>query len=297
MPMVVVVVAVAVEGLREELREAVLHCVVEVARLDHYRITLLMMISVNLNTGLSRITLTFLPSFPEPRPPPARRVAAAPPIRRENVAAAAAEPRCNCGLPAAQRTVTKDTPNKGRKFWTCDNNKECAFFEFVDDNAPPTTGGGGNARKVIPAKRPLHDRSVNTLFCLSLISPPIFFSQASDHGGENAGDMRCGCDLQAVSRTVVKEGPNVGRKFWTCPNNENARCGFFQWEDGDQGHNNAAQSRGGAGGGGQTGECFKWWVFVLAIYSLLLTLILPPCSGQAGHWSTGVFNRNFFSQD
>lgn len=51
---------------------------------------------------------------------------------------------------------------------------------------------------------------------------------------------RCKCDLTAVSRTVQKEGPNQGRTFWTCPNSENARCGFFEWDDGVDNGNAAA---------------------------------------------------------
>ena len=66
--------------------------------------------------------------------------------------------------------------------------------------------------------------------------------------------------MTAVQKTVVKEGPNQGRKFWSCPNSEKARCGFFEWDDGGPGGgsgqgNSNSQSRGG--GGGQTGECYK----------------------------------------
>lgn len=48
-------------------------------------------------------------------------------------------PNCECGVPAAQFTVKKDGPNKGRQFWTCANNKRCKYFEFVD--GPSNTGG------------------------------------------------------------------------------------------------------------------------------------------------------------
>ncbi len=79
----------------------------------------------------------------------------------------------------------------------------------------------------------------------------------------------CQCDMTAVQKTVVKEGPNQGRTFWVCPNSEKARCKYFEWDD----------EPGGGGGGGfnsnydndrfmttrngqdtqSTGDCFKVW--------------------------------------
>jgi predicted RNA-binding protein YlxR (DUF448 family) len=41
----------------------------------------------------------------------------------------AAAPECKCGKVSVERTVTKDSPNKGRKFWTCAN-RSCRFFEW-----------------------------------------------------------------------------------------------------------------------------------------------------------------------
>lgn len=41
----------------------------------------------------------------------------------------------------------------------------------------------------------------------------------------------CGCQLQAVERTVFKEGPNTGRKFWACLKQRDEGCGFFEWQD------------------------------------------------------------------
>ncbi|KZT57049.1 prokaryotic type I DNA topoisomerase [Calocera cornea HHB12733] len=133
---------------------------------------------------------------------------------------------CRCGVPAAERTVVKETPNKGRKFWTCPNDPPCGFFEWVDH----ATGGGASnlqpapAGRTVPAKRTHVARQE---------------SQSSAAGG---GVRSCRCDLTAVSRTVVKEGPNRGRIFWTCPNAEEARCGFFEWDDEPGG----AQSSGAA---------------------------------------------------
>jgi hypothetical protein len=43
---------------------------------------------------------------------------------------------------------------------------------------------------------------------------------------------KCTCNIDAVKRTVVKEGPNKGREFWTCNNfDQTKKCKFFQWAD------------------------------------------------------------------
>lgn len=69
-----------------------------------------------------------------------------------------------CGVAAAERTVTKESPNKGRRFWTCEE-KKCEFFEWVD--GPSSAGGGlstGNSGggATIPTKRNYPDHSVRT---------------------------------------------------------------------------------------------------------------------------------------
>ncbi|EJU05529.1 prokaryotic type I DNA topoisomerase [Dacryopinax primogenitus] len=109
---------------------------------------------------------------------------------------------CRCDVPAVERTVVKETSNKGRKFWTCPNDPSCGFFEWADQASGGSASKTGASSRTIPAKR------THTVYA-----------------------RRCKCDLTAVSRTVVKEGPNRGRIFWTCPNSENARCTFFEWDD------------------------------------------------------------------
>lgn len=91
---------------------------------------------------------------------------------------------------------------------------------------------------------------------------------------------RCLCDLTAVQKTVLKEGPNKGRQFWCCPNHESARCKFFEWDDEPPRDETAVKSgssnglfgdgsriQNGAMNGGGVGECFR--------------------CGEAGHWSNG----------
>ncbi|RUS13119.1 GRF zinc finger-domain-containing protein [Endogone sp. FLAS-F59071] len=51
-------------------------------------------------------------------------------------------PSCNCGRPAVQRTVMKDTQNKGRKFYGCASFRDggCDFLQWEDENE----GGNGD---------------------------------------------------------------------------------------------------------------------------------------------------------
>jgi len=41
----------------------------------------------------------------------------------------------------------------------------------------------------------------------------------------------CKCNEEAILLTVVKDGPNKGRKFWKCRKGEHAACKFFEWDD------------------------------------------------------------------
>ncbi len=45
--------------------------------------------------------------------------------------------------------------------------------------------------------------------------------------GAGGGDSRmCRCNKPALARTVRKEGPNTGRRFFSCD-----ACQFYEWED------------------------------------------------------------------
>merc|ERR550532_1736228 len=54
---------------------------------------------------------------------------------------------CNCGTPAASRTVRKDGPNQGRDFFCCPKpqGEQCGFFKFADEVAGGGNRGGGGA--------------------------------------------------------------------------------------------------------------------------------------------------------
>jgi hypothetical protein len=42
--------------------------------------------------------------------------------------------------------------------------------------------------------------------------------------------MQCDCQLDANFLTVNKDGPNKGRKFYSC---KTRKCKFFKWGDSD----------------------------------------------------------------
>merc|ERR1719339_24869 len=54
---------------------------------------------------------------------------------------------CNCGTPAASRTVRKDGPNQGRDFFCCPKpqGEQCGFFKFADEVEGGGNRGGGGA--------------------------------------------------------------------------------------------------------------------------------------------------------
>merc|ERR1712028_311074 len=53
----------------------------------------------------------------------------------------------------------------------------------------------------------------------------------------------CNClpALEMQARTVQKEGPNKGRSFMTCPEQEGG-CNFFEWQDNHRRHGSESAS-------------------------------------------------------
>jgi hypothetical protein len=117
-------------------------------------------------------------------------------------------PDCQCGVTAVKLTVNKQTNNHGREFWSCGKSKQCSFFEWVDSS---------------PSLQKAPTLTQNVVGVANAVTGP------SNRDGR---PTVCNCDMTPVTRMVNKEGPNKGRTFWTCPNSEQARCGFFQWADG-----------------------------------------------------------------
>lgn len=95
-----------------------------------------------------------------PQPPARRRKVSrtgqdvAAPAQRTSSAA----PNCSCGVSAAERTVVKESANKGRKFWTCGNSGECQFFEWQDGPSGGGGGGGGGGSGSTTTRAPASKR-------------------------------------------------------------------------------------------------------------------------------------------
>lgn len=161
--------------------------------------------------------------------------------------------------------MIKESASKGRRFWTCGNNRECEFFEWMDGvPSGPVASSSRQAPSVVPAKRTYPDRSVRTLTLLDMnvLNQRWLYRWQRQDAVLDANPLRqCKCNENAVQRTVVKEGPNKGRVFWVCPNPQDTRprCDFFEWDDepprATGGGNASAVGSQGAGQSG--GECYK----------------------------------------
>ncbi|KAB5531012.1 hypothetical protein PHYPO_G00135980 [Pangasianodon hypophthalmus] len=131
---------------------------------------------------------------------------------------------CNCGQDALLLTVRKEGPNQGRQFYKC-NTGNCKFFLWAaeQDDQLGSAGRIGSTGQAGPSSQPPR--------------PSLGFgntpqqrqgSRGSDGGGEEG---MCSCNIPAVTRTVMKDGPNKGRAFLTCGKPRDQQCGFFQWVD------------------------------------------------------------------
>ncbi|XP_076865277.1 DNA topoisomerase 3-alpha [Brachyhypopomus gauderio] len=114
---------------------------------------------------------------------------------------------CNCGQDALLLTVRKEGPNQGRQFYKCSTGG-CKFFLWADQgqgSPPPGPSLGlGNVAQQRPGSR---------------------------GSGGDGGETMCNCNEPAVTRTVMKDGPNKGRMFHTCGKPRDQQCHFFQWAD------------------------------------------------------------------
>lgn len=140
---------------------------------------------------------------------------------KENAVESAPDgPPCRCAapLPSAPRTVQKEGPNKGRRFFVCAHPREqqCSFFEWADAPKPLAPAEAASAVRV------------------------------------------CRCSEPAASKTVQKEGANKGRVFFSCPRPRDAACNFFEWADVPApAPASAAGTQAQAGTQGQATPCYK----------------------------------------
>lgn len=101
---------------------------------------------------------------PSSNPNSSRSIATRQPVSRSNATAPIPQYasstnstgiKCQCDIPAGERTVVKEGANKGRKFWKCGNGDQCNFFEWMDgpsqqkssaiSSGPPRSAVGQNS--------------------------------------------------------------------------------------------------------------------------------------------------------
>ncbi|XP_076680508.1 topoisomerase 3-alpha isoform X1 [Andrena cerasifolii] len=134
---------------------------------------------------------------------------------------------CRCHENAIQLTVRKEGPNQGRLFYKCakPQGSGCDFFLWASDNAQDNVNRDSNPR-------PTANTSIR----------PAGRSAASNSWGNADSSIKCLCNEQAKERTVLKDGPNKGRLFYSCPKGMHESCKFFQWGDENiQDHNDTSR--------------------------------------------------------
>lgn len=87
-----------------------------------------------------------------PAPPPPTRTRAQP---LPTASTGSVEVKCRCNMPAGERTVVKEGPNKGRRFWTCSNSGQCDFFEWMDGPSSGSSLLRDASLKTAPKKMPI----------------------------------------------------------------------------------------------------------------------------------------------
>ncbi|KAF9073663.1 DNA topoisomerase [Rhodocollybia butyracea] len=112
------------------------------------------------------------------------------------------ETYCDCGVPVISAIISEGSASSGKRYWKCGSTPTvCNFFQFID---PPNLNSSSAGASSSSAGHTPSSTAVEN-------EPP-----------------NCKCDVPAGRRSVVKEGPNQGRPFWTC---DEKSCDFFAWAD------------------------------------------------------------------
>lgn len=150
-------------------------------------------------------------------------------------------PHCACGAPSIRRTV-KQGANEGREFFRCllwPDPEHCGFFQWAPEEGAPTCCCGELAVKLAVRKEgPNLGRQfyscpkgqAHRCRFFAWADEPIK-SPTEAVSAPEEGAPGCGCGERAVKLTVRKEGPHVGRQFYSCPKGQAQQCGFFAWAD------------------------------------------------------------------
>ncbi|CAK9294789.1 unnamed protein product [Gordionus sp. m RMFG-2023] len=157
---------------------------------------------------------------------------------------------CKCGNQALLLT-TKKGANICRQFYKCsarDMASQCSFFQWADgvtnDNGRPSSSNfeqvnsSGHVSDYVKMNRPSEgssgSRSFSNMFSsfqenFDISSPSTLTKNHPDSASDNQKIVMCSCNNEAIMRTVMKDGPNKGKIFYTCNKNRELQCGFFLW--------------------------------------------------------------------
>ena len=131
----------------------------------------------------------------------------------------------------------------GRQFYKCaKRDGGCDFFLWADEPSPTPTND--NWSRPPPPSRNTHP-SHNTQSSRN--------TQRSYSDARGSNPITCNCGLDAVQKTVQKDGPNKGKLFHTCSKPRDEQCGYFEWCEGastsSRGRGRGGRQQRGAGGG------------------------------------------------
>lgn len=161
-------------------------------------------------------------------------------------------PDCECGVPSQRQKVTQKSAREGKGFYACGVGDGCGFFQWCENGSSSLSV---DPLPLAPAKRALASESlVSSSLCASL-----FHTNSCAFNQVGATAHQCQCRIDAVQRTVGKEGPNKGRVFWGCSKGKDDGCGFFEWDDEPNKNLGAAAPRSSSVNQNDptNGRCFK----------------------------------------
>ncbi|XP_066595164.1 DNA topoisomerase 3-alpha [Prorops nasuta] len=141
---------------------------------------------------------------------------------------------CNCGETAIRLTVRKEGVNQGRQFFKCakPQGSGCNFFlwESQNENSTASNTSLRNATNNTNSYQARPNNQINSSHNFSYINN---VNTSTSTSTSTLTDIKCNCGESAKQLTVLKEGPNKGRKFYGCSKSREIGCNFFQWADSD----------------------------------------------------------------
>eukprot|EP00794_Sanderia_malayensis_P009163 gene9163-10136_t len=127
----------------------------------------------------------------------------------------------------------------GRQFYKCGNDSTCKFFVWADEASnsnqrPINAGNSKNPRPTAPSNATFAAAANRTITNISFMGTPTMRPSSDENS------VVCSCGKPALQLTVRKDGPNQGRQFYKCADDN--KCKFFLWADEGPGNNNTAQT-------------------------------------------------------